>query len=756
MTIPTSSLFPASYDGDSNLFLVKDSLRVRLLADYNPGDVSILIEGDPAVIEKFPQTGIITLTEQCSEIDKRALTFYYSSRTSVGFDGLELLPEFAGLDSVKPRTITNVTMNVVAMHHNHLKNALIAVQENLGTKYSTDRKTITGRIKYIRGLAFKPKAWFSAESRIGLAPLTVTFTNESFRLGPGRVTQIWSFGEGDDVEFTTDNADEYASHKGEYGGVVVDGTSLKKTYSTPGVYTVGLVLKNEYGESEVTFQDLITVKTECPTTASIRINARATQSYTDGNPAEGTAPKIRSVANTFVDMEVPSGEDPLRLGFSYGGEMLDGIGDPIDPIIEYTWSLGDDLPHTNSSIARASYSSGGLYDIVLRVDTSFGSYRITKYENAVDIVESKNLWLFKFESTDLNGGGSVKAYEFGLHSETFKLLGNQSLSVDRDARFLNEYGSSQYNPLTLSRARSEFERNCEFVPCGSLSSGLRGNSILFWSKGGASSDSNVIKATKYNAFDDNYQSMASVSGRPWNWVALNSHDKSYFLFGSPSSSALGTNPSLAVRTDYDLATQFASASTDLGILSFENGANELLGHPSHFDEHGVPTNGRFATYRSAWKDSSGYVLRNSAVNEFFRLSGFYRTNGSLSSPFNTITKLPDMSGSVKTEGELVSMSNGVFFFNNSGEVSAWNDTTMTWEVGRAGSSTLTFRSVQDTMASGFDDPSSTLLAASDGAMMAYLSYDYSDKAFVKFNGTDQTFSTVRNRPSGRQFKMGVY
>ena len=102
------------------------------------------------------------------------------------------------------------------------------------------------------------------------------------------------------------------------------------------------------------------------------------------------------------------------------------------------------------------------------------------------------------------------------------------------------------------------------------------------------------------------------------------------------------------------------------------------------------------------------------------------------------------------------MSNGLFFFNNSGEISAWNDTTLTWEVGRTGSAALTFRTVQDTNVSSFDSRSNTLLAASDGDRVAYLSYDYSNRAFVKFNGTDLTFSTTKYRPSGKQFKMGVY
>ena len=115
-----------------------------------------------------------------------------------------------------------------------------------------------------------------------------------------------------------------------------------------------------------------------------------------------------------------------------------------------------------------------------------------------------------------------------------------------------------------------------------------------------------------------------------------------------------------------------------------------------------------------------------------------------------------MTGSSKVEGELVDLSNGVFFFNNSGEISAWNDITQTWEVGRSNSSTITFRSLQDSNVVGFDSRANTLLATSDGDRVAYLSYDYSQKTFIKFNGTDLTFSSVGTRPMENQLKMTVY
>jgi PKD repeat protein len=732
------------------------------MEDYNPGDTSILIEGDEKIIDKFPSNGIITLTEQCSDIDRRALSFYYNSRTSSSFDELELLPEFKGLEISKPKKLTNVTMNVLDKHHNHLKDTLIAVENFLGTKFDDGQdKTLTGRIKHLEKLVFSPKAWFSVSSQVGLAPLKVEFKNQSIRLGSGSITEEWDFGEGSDpIVIVSDTEEEYLSKQGSIEGVEYFGTTVTKTYSNPGIYSVKLTMTNEFGQSTVEFDQIIIAKNESPEKAAIVINPRPSQNYTDSDP-----PKIRSIANSFIYLEVPTAqgvalENPDNLGYSYGGELLSTSGTPVDEIKEYSWYLDDDLPHANSPDTRASYSLGGYYDINLRVDTEFGSYTITSYEDAIDIVESKNLWLFNYKTPNNDSSGTIQAFEFGLNSETFKTLGNQIINIERSNEFLNKtpysYGSNEYYNETLKRARKEFQRNVEFVPSGTTTSGNRGNALLLWASGGSTTDQKNIHIKKYNAFNDVYETLPSISDRPWNWVALNSLEKIYFILGHGNVISEGLNQASNKRTDYDLASESASIPTELQISNFENGADELLNHPSYFDEDGVPTNGYFAVYRSAWKDSTGYILRNSSVNEFYRLGSFYKTKGTASSPFNTITKLPDVVGSVKLEGQLVTLSNGIFLFDNSGEICAWNDTSLTWEVGRANSSSLSFRSVQDTNIDSFEDKSNTLLATSDKDRIAYLSYDYSDKVFIKFNATDLTFSTTRFRPAGVQFKMGIY
>lgn len=748
--IPNPSEYPNKFDTDDNLFLVHDSLRVRLLEDYNPGDKSILIEGEPEIISRFPPTGIITLTEQCSDIDKRAISLYYSSKTSNSFDNLEILPEFE--DVIKPKKITNVTMNVLDKHHNHLKDALIAVQEFLGVKNQTDvtpfGETITGRLNFLQNLVYKPRAWFNIDVRLGIVPLQVKFTEDSYRKGKGQITYTWQTKLSTETNWTTISSGAQNSIQ-------------TYTYTTPGIYDVRLTIKNSYGEDTVVFEKAITARILAPEEARINFIPKTTQKFINGDPINGppftTPPKIRSTTNTFIDLEIPEGENPAKPGYSYSGSLLSS-GTPIDKIKEYNWQLGDELVHSNSNFTRASYSIGGYYDLILRVDTEFGSYRITKYENSIDIVENQNVWLFNIKNQTNIDSGELEGWEFGLVGETFKKLGNSTINLDRNNSFLNSYSSSEYNEETQNRAKKEFSKNVAFAPQGTISSGDRGNSLLFWASGGASLSNQQINIRKYNAFDDTYSSLDPISNRPWNWASLVSPDFVYFVLGQSEDFSANTNKANPVRTDYDLTTTSSSSPITLNITNFENGADELLNHPSYFNIDGIPTNGYFATYRTSWKDSTGYILRNSAVNEFFRISDFYKTNGNLSSPYNTLTRLPDMTGVAKTEGELVSLSSGIFFFNNSGEISAWNDVSLTWEIGRANSSSISFRSLQDSSISNFDNKSNTLLAASDGDRLAYLSFDYSNNTFIKFNGTDLTFSLAGSgsRPTGKQLKLGIY
>jgi len=753
MAIPTIN-YPTSIDDDSTLFLVHDSLRLTLSADYNPGDKSILIYGDTEIINRFPATGLITMTEQCSDEDVRAITFYYGSRTEVSFDQLELLPCFT--DVAKPRDITHITMNVMAEHHNSLKNAVIAIENMAGKKGEISQQPLIGtmeaRINYLRKIALVPKAWFASDKKIGLIPLTIEFKDLSFRLGTdgtsGIISYIWDFGDNTSPSIVTISTTEGPVTQTNVLVQDLNGGTISKVYTKPGIYDVTLKVTNDFGSDIVVFPEYINARVAAPDEAVIKFNTRTGQSITTvGLPLNGpytTNPVIRTPVNTFVDAEVPSGVNPNN-GKSYAGEELSG-GTPIDGVISYTWSLADDLSHSNSSSVRASYSVGGIYDLALRCDTQYGAYRITAYENAIDVVEKYNLWLWNYHSIS-----QVKSYEFGLVSETFKTNLTNPVSISRNSSFLNGEANE-------TQQKREFNRNVGFAPRGTTASGSGGVGLLFYASGRSVTDSPILEKVnihEFNGFTQTYVTQLSLN-RPWNWFELHSSNSVYFALGGINTNQL-PNTSLTNQTKTRLSLSELSVTSDsLTTSNYKNGAQELSNNEVTFDNIGNPIQGHMSVYRTCWKDTAGYILRNQGVGQFFRIKNFYKTSGSASEYFLDIKKLTDMAGPSKTEGQLIPLSQGVYFFNNTGAVSAYNPTTNIWETGGTGINSASFRILQDNTVTNFDDQSNNLIAVSDSDKVAYLSFDYSSKTFIKFNEMTLTFSSVTYRPTGNQFAVSIF
>ena len=251
MAIPTIT-FPTSYDTDTNLYVVKDSAYLQLIADYNPGDTTIVVETNAEKMALFPATGLITLTEQCSDPEVRALSFYYGSRTDNSFTDLTMLSGFT--DSYKPANVTYVFMNVMAEHHNNIKNAVIAMENYIGIEGEIALRpldpdsNIEQRTNYLLSVAFKPKAWFSVDKTIGVAPLTVEFLNQSVRMGetlPNNTIQyFWDFG--DNTSSNISYIVEESVVPSQEINVIVedpDGGSIQKTYTRPGNFTLIILVK---------------------------------------------------------------------------------------------------------------------------------------------------------------------------------------------------------------------------------------------------------------------------------------------------------------------------------------------------------------------------------------------------------------------------------------------------------------------------------------------------------------------------------
>ena len=734
--IPTGSDFPDSLDTNINLFLAHDALRVKLIDDYNPGDTSINVSG--SAMGRFPLTGFITLTEQCTEpAENRAISFYYNSRTSTTFDELELLSGFT--DMVKPKNVTNVTQNVMAEHHNSLKDALIAIEEFCGIKGTNDLRplgeTMEGRLNFLRRLVLKPRAWFSANKRVGIVPMTVKFSDLSFR---SPTTFIWNFGDNTSTSVTQVSATTIAP---DISNIIVndlDGADIEKIYHNPGTYSVSLTVSNEFGEDTIVLSDLINARIAAPDEAIISITLNANQTITSIDPDE----------EPYLYEHLLPGIINARTGTLIDLSVVNNGENPADPVITYTWKLSDNLTHAPADTAKASYSVGGYYDIKLRTDTQFGAYRITTIEDGINIIERENLFLMTFDPDSISTAitKNVTAYEFGLVSETFKTKNRSAIPVTKDYRFLSE-SLPEYE-----QQKREFLRNNSFAQRGTVFSGDNGTALVYHAEGATTSappSAETIRFTEYEGFSDVWRTPSSFQlSRPWNWVGFNSPSNIYLLFG-------GTDPANANSyTNQDLITYemigLTSSSDTLTSSFYKNGAEELITNV------GAGASGHFSVYRSCYKDSNGYLMRNDGVGIYFRIKSFYKTESTSLSGMASIRKLADIPGSTKLEGQLVGLANGVYFFNNSGEIAVYSPITNTWAVGGPGAGSPSFRSLQDATVAGFDEVTNTLVAASDNDRRAYLSYDYSSSAFIKFTEADLSFTSLPQRPSGEQFIAGVY
>ena len=781
----TLSNYPYDFDNNQNLYVVHDYLRLKLAEDYSPGDTVITVYENTSIMSKFPGSaeggGIVTLTDQCADPEERSISFTYTSKTATTFEGIKIIPGFK--DVAKYKDLTNITQNVMAQHHNTLKDSIIAIERFAGLQGTKAEMPLTGtieeRINYLRSIVLIPKAWFSVDKRLGvLSPISsdecqnnkgliVNFTDLSFRLGTDgsseKLKHTWYFNlkptvndygspinkvSGDeevslnDMDFYHD-PEETLSYETTIDGLTVVENQVKQhIYCNPGIYTVALKVENDFGEDTVVFDKLINVKEACPDEAEIIFVPKLTQFIFNNN--------LRTPVNVPIDIQVSN------TGAKIG-----------DEITNYTWSIADDLNHFNSNVTRAVFSIGGLYDVILRVDTKFGNYRITTLENQIDAVEKLNMWLWTIN----NDSNSITPHEFGLISETFKTLSTKSIEKIDDSFIRNNNYISCSDPdyyrSEKCRKIREFNRNNGFSKSSTVLSGDGSSGIVYWSTGRSAADpvsKEKIKLQNYSGFTDCYSSLSVLGStnseidRQWNWVGLSSKTSLYFLFGLSDPKSAQTNTTVQKLS---LANNSLNTYTD---LTYSNGADELKTN-SIFDLWNTGTTTTtsspaikeyYSCCRSVWKDGAGYILRNQDRGAFFRFRGFYKTSGTTANEVTGIKKINDLSGPTKAEGELLNMTNGIFLFNNSGSVGVFNSSTNVWVTGGPGTNSNQFRSMQDVNISGFDDQKQTLLASSDEDHNAYISYDYSENSFIKFNDIDLTFKYIGNRPSGKQWLSTIY
>jgi hypothetical protein len=362
----------------------------------------------------------------------------------------------------------------------------------------------------------------------------------------------------------------------------------------------------------------------------------------------------------------------------------------VDPVVLYTWSLGDDLTARPARTRRGRRSaSAGYYDLVMRVDTGFGSYRITNYSDTFDVVENLNLWLWTFVRRVLRREtNTVRATEYGLVSESVQ-------------------GPDDGRPAGLRRLVVP-RRRPELVPAASpSSSGTPGSPpgaprrparaafcTLYWATGRSAVRRRGGRADRTRRVQRVHRHLRRPT-RPWpptwNWVYLNSSRGVLPVRDRrPRASAPNTSPTTSQSfLTHDLLTLTAATTTALTPANYLGGAAELDQQRGDLRPGGEPTYGHFSVYRSCLEGLDGILpaeRRGGAVlpdQELLPHGGDDVTDARAERPEVGRT----CPARRRWRGSWYRSRPGCTSSTTPGSVSAYNDTTGVWSTPAAPGST---------------------------------------------------------------------
>ena len=214
------SSYPLVIDDKDILYEATNNSMVPLKQTLTYSSKKVIVESTNG----FPDSGIIRVGPAPGVAGQFEM-IYYGSKTKNTFKNLKR--GFAGSRQSQFLPKDNfVTNSVAAEHHNAIKDAIINMEINLGTKELPEILSLNGILKKQEDRFLAPKPLFRAFPIRGPEPLKVRFQNFS----TGHIVRyLWDFGDG--------------------------GTSLEKspihTYLTEGLYTVKLNVVTSLGAQGV-------------------------------------------------------------------------------------------------------------------------------------------------------------------------------------------------------------------------------------------------------------------------------------------------------------------------------------------------------------------------------------------------------------------------------------------------------------------------------------------------------------------------
>lgn len=224
------SLFPEMLNDRKSLYMVENNAEAVLKQSLSYNGKHIILED----ASKFPAAGIVTLK---GKVDGVFELVYYDKRNDTTL--MNLVRGFAGSrQNTWTSQETTVINTVSAEIHNTLKDAVIKIERNLGTKEFPEEGSLNQLLKSLESKHLAPKPLFRAFPKKGAPPFKVKFQNFSNSLG---IRFSWDFGDG------TTSTEKHPTH----------------VYQTEGFFTVKLHMIQTTGAQGITIKtDYITVSNE--------------------------------------------------------------------------------------------------------------------------------------------------------------------------------------------------------------------------------------------------------------------------------------------------------------------------------------------------------------------------------------------------------------------------------------------------------------------------------------------------------------
>lgn len=233
----TNTNDPRTTDSKDTLYEVSNNAETRLKTGLSYNAKAIIVHDTSS----FPNKGIIRIGPQAGEKGAAELV-YYGKKTASTFS--ELSRGFAGSRQNQWNANSWVTNAVTAEPHNAVKDAIINIENKIGTLENPADSTLHKRLRSLEARFLAPKASFRAFPQSGVPGISVRFQNFS----EGDIIRyLWDFGDG------TQSGNKNPQHTYQSEGLYTVKLSVITNNGAQGIYTKSNYIKISEDEVEPFF-----------------------------------------------------------------------------------------------------------------------------------------------------------------------------------------------------------------------------------------------------------------------------------------------------------------------------------------------------------------------------------------------------------------------------------------------------------------------------------------------------------------------